>query len=48
MDHTEIQNIIERQKHYFESGITLDVNSRLAAKRILGQTPQRGTIMCGP
>jgi len=29
MDRTEIQNIINRQKLYFESGITLDVNFRL-------------------
>ena len=35
MDHIVIQNIIERQKHYFESGITLDVNFRLDALRRL-------------
>jgi aldehyde dehydrogenase (NAD+) len=35
MDHIEIQNIIERQKQYFESGITLDVNFRLDALKRL-------------
>ncbi len=29
MEHSEIQNIIEKQKQFFESGITLDVNFRL-------------------
>lgn len=29
MDRSEIQNIIEKQKQFFESGVTLDVNYRL-------------------
>ena len=35
MDQIGIQNIIERQKNYFESGATLDVNFRLDALRRL-------------
>ena len=35
MDQIGIQNIIERQKNYFESGTTLDVNFRLDALRRL-------------
>jgi aldehyde dehydrogenase (NAD+) len=37
MDRIGIQNIINKQKHYFESGITLDVNFRLDALRRLRQ-----------
>lgn len=35
MDHIEIQNIIEKLKQFFESGVTLDVNYRLDALKRL-------------